>query len=308
MRPALVAHADWSAHPGKRWLAAARLMPAGGYAAGAPQPVGEPDALIERLLAAAGGGAVLLGLDLPVGLPAAYTRCAGVDDFPALLPQLGRGDWADFYCPAERPQDISLRRPFYPARPGGARRQHLLEGLGLALDELLRRCDRRTAERPAAAALFWTLGPQQVGKAAIAGWRDLLAPGLASGRLALWPFAGCLEDALRPGWVVAAETYPAECYRHLGVRLTGSKRSPEARRQAGPTLLAWSRDAGVALEPTLAEQIAGGFGARADGEDRFDAVVGLFGMLNVVLGRRAPGEPPDGDVRRVEGWILGQTA
>ncbi len=308
MRPTLVVHADWSAHPGKRWLAAARLMPAGGCAAGAPQPVGEPDALIERLLAAAGGGAVLLGLDLPVGLPAAYARCAGVNDFPALLPQLGQGDWADFYRPAERPQDISLRRPFYPARPGGARRRHLLDGLGLAADELLRRCDRRTAERSAAAALFWTLGPQQVGKAAIAGWRDLLAPGLASGRLTLWPFAGRLEDALRPGRVVAAETYPAECYRHLGVRLTGSKRSLEARRRAGAALLAWARDAGVALEPALTEQIAGGFGVGADGEDRFDAVVGLFGMLNVVLGRRAPGEPPDDDVRRVEGWILGQTA
>jgi len=37
-------------------------------------------------------------------------------------------------------------------------------------------------------------------------------------------------------------------------------------------------------------------------------VVGLLGMLNVVLGRRPSGEPDDPLVRRLEGWILGQTA
>jgi hypothetical protein len=51
-----------------------------------------------------------------------------------------------------------------------------------------------------------------------------------------------------------------------------------------------------------------GSGTGASGEDRFDAVVGLLGMLNVVLGRRPSGEPDDPLVRRLEGWILGQTA
>ena len=49
----------------------------------------------------------------------------------------------------------------------------------------------------------------------------------------------------------------------------------------------------------------GDFGARNDGEDRFDAVVGLLGMLDVVLGNLPSGEPED-DTTRVEGWILGQ--
>jgi len=39
-----------------------------------------------------------------------------------------------------------------------------------------------------------------------------------------------------------------------------------------------------------------------------DAVVGLFGMLNVVLGHRVPGEPIDAVTGAVEGWILGQAA
>ena len=40
-------------------------------------------------------------------------------------------------------------------------------------------------------------------------------------------------------------------------------------------------------------------------DDAFDAVVGLFGMLQVCLGRREPGEPNDRGVREIEGWILG---
>jgi len=42
------------------------------------------------------------------------------------------------------------------------------------------------------------------------------------------------------------------------------------------------------------------------GDDAFDAVVGLFGMLQVCLGQRATGEPDDREIREVEGWILGR--
>jgi hypothetical protein len=57
----------------------------------------------------------------------------------------------------------------------------------------------------------------------------------------------------------------------------------------------------------LIDEIEDGFGP-GGGDDRFDAAVGLFGMLNVVLGRRPSGEPDDPVVRRIEGWILGQSA
>ena len=75
-----------------------------------------------------------------------------------------------------------------------------------------------------------------------------------------------------------------------------------------PALLAWAETAGVELDPRLRAELRNGFGSAADGEDRFDAVVGLLGMLNVVLRHRGPGEPEDERVRRVEGWILGQRA
>ncbi len=311
VRPALVAHADWGSSPDKRWLAQARLAADGRYCALAPQPVGPPAELLSRLAEEAAGGAVFLGFDFPIGLPRAYATAAGVTRFLDLLPRLGTGEWAEFYSPAERPQQIGLRRPFYPLRPGGARRQHLLDGLGLSDSAALwRRCDVLTFGRGSDSPLFWTLGANQSGKAAISGWRDVLAPALRAGRprLALWPFVGPLSGLFREGWIVAAETYPAECYHHLGLVEGGkrwSKRRQADRAALAPRLLAWAAGAGVELAPGLIAAMEDGFGP-GPGDDPFDAAVGLFGMLNVILGYRPSGEPDDATVRDIEGWILGQ--
>ncbi len=160
---------------------------------------------------------MLLGVDFPIGVPQAYAERAGITEFRTAL----EGFDDRFYAVAERQDEIDLRRPFYPMRPGDRRRQQLLEGLGLAAwSDLLRRCDRRSATRAAACAIFWTLGGQQVGKAAITGWRDLLAPALQAGLdLALWPFQGSLDELLTRHRFVVAETYPAEVYRHLCLNL-----------------------------------------------------------------------------------------
>ena len=78
-----------------------------------------------------------------------------------------------------------------------------------------------TSWKAACCALFWTLGGQQVGKAAISGWTQVLAPALRrlgdNPSISIWPFSGCLADLLQPGSTVLAETYPAEYYAHLGV-------------------------------------------------------------------------------------------
>jgi hypothetical protein len=39
---------------------------------------------------------------------------------------------------------------------------------------------------------------------------------------------------------------------------------------------------------------------------RFDALVGLFGMIEIVKGRRQAGHLSENRIRKVEGWILGQ--
>lgn len=294
-------------------MACARLGGHGRYRADMPEPVGDLTTLFTRLRATAGAeGCVLLGVDFPIGLPLSYARRVGIDAFMDALPRFGEGWWNGFYTVNTAPREISLHRPFYPARPGGARREHLAAALGMdSFDALLRRCEQPYPGRRAAAPLFWTLGGQQVGKAAISGWRDLLAPALRRGEgdLTLWPFAGPLPALCEPGRVVVAESYPAEFYGHLGVRFpreSGGKRAREGRRANGDVLLAWACNAGVDVAPAVAGAIRDGFGAAAEGEDRFDATVGLFGMLNVTLGRRPAGEVADPQVRRVEGWILGQ--
>jgi len=72
--------------------------------------------------------------------------------------------------------------------------------------------------------------------------------------------------------------------------------------------LAWAEKANIELSRTLVEQLRDGFGSAGDGEDRFDTVVGLLGMLAVVRGYRAVGIPSTREVHRVEGWILGRAA
>lgn len=313
MRPVLVAHADWGSSAARRRLTYALRQSDGRFTAYAPGSAGDPHTLLARLRALAPEGGILFGVDFPLGLPLRYANVAGITDFAALLPELGSGRWMHFYDVATQPCEISIERPFYPLRPGGARQAHLIQALGMkTIDELRRRCDLASAARRAAAPIFWTLGAQQVGKAAIVGWRDML--GAARRAYArddarfpwLWPFDGRLDDLLASGRLVVAEVYPGECYHHLGIMLRGSKRVQATRAAAGAALLAWANAAGVALEPALCHAISNGFGDAPGGDDDFDATVGLFGALNVVLGRRAAGEPEDGVIRRVEGWILGQ--
>lgn len=307
--PTLIAHADWSINPRKRWVALAELQPNGDYRAALPQPAGAGATLLYRLRSLAPATRpVFAGFDFPIGMPAAYARRAGIDAFPPCLLRFGHGEWDEFYQVAETPEQINLRRPFYPYRPGGTRIQHLVAGLGLSSRrELFRVCERAHAARQVAAPLFWTLGAQQVGKAAISGWRDMLAPALRDSALALsiWPFAGELPALLEAGSVVVAETYPAEAGYFLGLRDGGgSKRSQAVRQRHAERLLSLAWELNVALDPDLDEQIRDGFGPEGMGEDRYDAVVGLLGMLAVVRGRQPAGAPPAA-VAAVEGWILG---
>jgi hypothetical protein len=317
MLPTVVAHADWSIGNSKRWVAVAQQSSGGTYVVGAPWRVDDAPGLVTQLAdQASGRSGVLLGFDFPIGLPLGYAARAGVRRFRQLLPVLGSEEWQQFFRVAERASEVSHARPFYPQRSGSTKQAHLHDGLGVgSLDDLRRQCELAQPGRRAASPLFWTLGGQQVGKAAISGWQEVLVPALraADPPVALWPFDGQLSEFVQQGRVVIAETYPAEYYRHLGVTFPASragersgKRVQRDRAAAAPALLAWATETGVVLASDARTQILDGYGAGADGEDRFDATVGLFGMLDVVLGRRAAGEPQYARVREVEGWILGQ--
>jgi hypothetical protein len=304
IEPAVVRHADWSTNPAKRWVATAQRRD-DHYVVRSIQPV--RDDLLD-----AGARPALIGLDLPIGLPLAYARAVGIDSFPQALVALGGTLLPKFFEIAGSAAEVSLERPFYPrsAGPkGSVRRSQLAEGLGLDFSDLLRRCEQPLPGRPAPSSLFWLVGSAQVGRAAIHGWRELLQPARRGGDgPALWPFDGNLEELVATRAVTVAEAYPAEFARQFGFGRGGwSKRRQRDRQLVGEGLLRWADTHAVLLDPSVRDLVSDGFGPRPDGEDAFDAFVGVLGLLRVVRGDEPTGPPLTADERSVEGWILGLT-
>ena len=286
-------------------MAAARLD-GDRYRITAPEAVGQLDSLFTSFREQVGEAPILSGFDFPIGVPAQYARKLGITRFGDALLQFGSGEWADFFSPAEEAHQVSPSRPFYPRAPGGRKKQHLVDGVGLrSTTELLRRCDHATADRTRACELFWTLGANQVGRAAISGWRDLLIPALRNNIIKIWPFEGELADLLSVGGIIVAETYPAEIYSHLGFSRGFGKASREGRRKQASAMLNWCERQRIALEPDLHVRIEDGFGDTQIGEDMFDSIVGLLGMVEVIQDHWTQTVPDDPSVRHVEGWILG---
>ena len=305
---ATLVHADWSVHPSKRWLALARRRRCG-WTVFSLSGIGAVHEYLDWLFAATAAGPVLAGFDFPIGLPYSFGARTGQTSFRAALAAFGRGRWSRFYDVAGRPGEIALERPFYPKRAErGTRQMHLLRAHGAAtIDALRRRCDLRTSVRSAACPLFWTLGPSQVGKAAITGWQEIVAPAMARGA-GIWPFDGDLEVLARAHRLVIAETYPAEAYHHLKVGFARheSKRRAKDRASRASAIFEWASAYSVSFDPAIHQWIDSGCGFDRLGEDRFDALLGLLSMIEVAEGRRSDGAPDDESVRRWEGWILGQ--
>ena len=310
MWPGIVAHADWSTMPGKRWMVKARLHQ-GVYRIDPPAMVRAPETLVEVCVAEADGRSAVIGFDFAIGLPRCYARRAGIADFRAALPSFGKGRWERFYDLAEKPNEIGFGRPFYPARPGGTKQQHLVDGLGVeSMTDLLRECELEGDNRNRACSLFWTLGGNQVGRAAVAGWRHVLVPAIErmGSEVGLWPFDGALSGLIAARSCVLAETYPADACVQLGLPAPGrgwSKRKQPDRRKMGHSLLEWADDKPIDMSG-MRTVVDDGFGSSAVGEDQFDAWVGVLGMLAVVLGLQPEGAPRDEEGRCVEGWIFGQ--
>ena len=156
--PDYIAHADWGTDPRKRQVATAALTPDDTYrvmslAAADPTAVATGDLRVGLHVPSSSQSQLLAGFDFPIGLPRVYAKRVGVVYFPDFLPVLGTRPWERFYDVAMRPGEITIHRPFYPHRPGGTSRAHLVDGLGLTREELRRRCEGNDAE-----TLFWTLG------------------------------------------------------------------------------------------------------------------------------------------------------
>ncbi|WP_396594357.1 hypothetical protein [Brevundimonas sp. R86498] len=297
-------HADWSVSPKKRWMARADFRDNRWMVS----PTVRADDILSTLLATA-DPPLLGGFDFPIGLPETYGRGTGFPDFPTFLRDLDEGAWDQFRTISRRPEEISQARPFYPAGAAkGVKRAHLVEAHAVSdWEGLLRRSERATGTRRAACSIFWTLGGNQVGRGALSGWEEVLRPGLMAGAH-LWPFDGSLLELAQRGGITFSETYPAEAYGHVGVRFTRSqsKRRQSDRRSHSQTIIDWAASREVSIEADALDEIEDGFGTDAAGEDRFDAMLGLMGMVEVVVGGR-PERPLTVSEETIwEGWIMGQ--
>jgi len=184
--------------------------------------------------------------------------------------------------------------------------------MDVPFDRLYSLCEMGHDNRRAACPLFWTLGGQKVGKAAISGWQDLLSPALADNQLHLniWPFSGLFAALCQPENIVVIETYPAEFYAHLGLSFSShgrrSKRRPLDRMAFVDQLISWAGAHNLDLDDSIKNSVMNGFGNGLNGEDRFDAFAVLYGMINVVLGNHPAGKLMLPHISKIEGWIFGQ--
>ncbi|MFN7931749.1 MAG: hypothetical protein U0R19_00405 [Bryobacteraceae bacterium] len=261
-----IAAADWSIDPHKRWVCEC----VDGLVS-APRRVHDAAGLLS------GDGPAVVGFDFPIGMPAAYCRAAGFSHFFECL----NIDWT----PSNRP---SLAQPFFP-HPPNRKMPELEAALGMKRDAWLRECDRRAKAGP----LFWLVGAKQVGRAAISGWKEVLRVRPEGWKI--WPFEAV--DAQRDKWV--AEIYPA-----LGYPSNFGKRDPARRRAYASELILRAERLRLRLTEDLKTSVREGFGPRPEGEDPFDAFVGLLGMVESSQQVPFPDAPVDAEVRQLEGWIM----
>jgi hypothetical protein len=303
----ILLHADWSVAAKKQQMCCASRV-AGRWSVNAPVAVGNSEPFLDAVFGLADNHRVLLGFDFPIGLPVAYGAKTPFADFRSALRSFGEGDWERFFDVATCPAEISIRRPFYPnAARNGVSRASLVEQLEVnKFDDLMRACERRTDNSSAACSVFWTLGGNQVGKAALSGWREIVRPAVERGAR-VWPFDGALAALADTPGVVIAETYPAEAYRMLNsaFRPGESKRRQSDRRAKADAITTWPGRKRIDLTTAMANLIKDGFGSSSTGEDRFDAFMGLAKMIEVVEGRPEASSASFA-TSRWEGWILGR--
>jgi len=304
-------HADWSVNPRKRWRNTLTIDRNGSRQLNAPQLVGDCAVWIDDLLTQATiGEQVLVGIDVPIGLPRIYDTEFNHRIFTDFIFELGYGTWSDFFTPTKTASEISLHQPFFPQSPKcvGVTRQALVDGLNVSsFDHLLRECDQATKDRGTAASLFWLVGAQQVGKAAITAWQEFIRAILEITEIPIkiWPFDGELNSLLHPGSIVICEAYPRQYYKTLGFpNHRWSKRSQEDRTNRFSEVQQLLKRYNISTHKELEEIGAQGFGQRHTGEDAFDCTVGVVGMAQCLLNESVY-EPIKPYIRRTEGWIFG---
>jgi len=273
-------------------------------------PLAGPWSLHALLAAArrlAATGPVLVGMDLPFGLPAPYFAAArrerewaGARGFVDWLP---RACGLEGYFACTDGSAWSVRQPFFAVPPGRGGLGGVRARIRAAGAADLRRMDVETGAKP----LFVRSGiPGSVGSSVCDVWPrlgTLLADPARD--FALWPMEGSLPEAFARRAIVVGELYPGAAYATaLGEgpgerwpRLLVSKGSAAVREAALRALLArrWIREAGVGIR---------GAAEAGASQDAFDALLSAAAMLRCALDGAPVADLGLGDPA-VEGAILG---
>lgn len=306
-------HADWSVAAKGRWKAHAGRKN-GDWLIDDMSPVGDIPLFIDMMAQQARKKRVVLGLDFPIGLCRAWYQKAGFNTFAAVLDWLKKPAGQCFFEICETPEQISPNRPFYPVRAGAkgrVKRTHLVDGLGVDdFAQLYRECEKASNGRPAAAVPFWTLGANQVGKAMLHGWQNLLLPGIERG-CHIWPFDGELGCLLHQPGMTLIETYPGEIYGWLGLHHLDlpsgrfAKSRQPSRREVLAQLIPDLAKQGIHITPKIQAQIANGIDNANGKDDAFDAFIGVIGLILIAIGKRSENLPDSNRIQTQEGWIIG---
>jgi hypothetical protein len=278
--------ADWSRYPGRGEAYRARISrraisrlvrPAGGWT-------------LRQLLRAAttevDGASVLVGVGVPLGVPASLAGALGPAAGANFLELLrNAGSIPGFFDTCPEPARWSPRQPFFSVREGGLRRwTRQMEAFGVSA---YRAIDLAGA---AQSPLVVSGTPETPGAAARDVWRTLLADIEEFGGR-VWPFDGSMAALASAPGVVLGEIDPRAASALATYHERGRATAIGLLQQED-----WVREHGIVL---------GGLEAARRSRDAFDALFSVATLLRGVL----EGAPLDsGPTHPMEGGILGATS
>jgi hypothetical protein len=332
--PSMIIHCDWSVDPNKQCLVVAQRSATGFYEVRGPQSVGgmtskkgnkqshSPllDLIAESSSTAAGNaGGLWLGFDFPIGVPSGWAEKAGFRNFRDVLKRLSN-DSAKMFEPCTTFNDASADRPFVENLRGEGIQAKWACRIGFPMQDRKLVGLKRVCEVEGGQSLFWLVGANQVGKAALNGWRNILLPLLGIGNengpgnlpepsaIKLYPHDLAPNFAFQSdaNSVVIFETYPAIAWKMLCKRETYRKTSTSDRKSIGSRIIEWADQLNASLVDGLRAEIESGFDCK-NGDDRMDALIGALHMIEVAQSGQLS-TPTTGVNLRLEGWILGRDA
>lgn len=251
-------------------------------------------------------GPVLVGFDVPFGVPHSYCLSAtaalglgAIDNFIDFL--LSASRVPKFFEPTCSADRWELEQPFFavPAGEGslaGFRNAAATRGV-----DLLRRVDRVTKAK----SLFITSGiPGSVGSAAVSLWQEIANLKKKGLNFRVWPFEGDLDNLLRDYPITFAEVYPRAAYSTALLEGSSTERPPlglaktdvNIRNVAIETLI---NSSWVQLHEVRIEDLDKALMS----EDDFDACMTAAALLRCQI-ERLPLYSHE-FVDRIEGGILG---